>query len=374
MEKKTDIQFKVFDWLRFPLIVGVVFIHSFGKPFDYNALDFAHLSGMDYYNLFRISISHVLTHVCVPTFYLISGYLFFVSLEKWNWKKYLTKLKKRCKTLLIPFLLWNTVCVLIALYGAFRHEGWTAVYGFLDNNNYLHLYWDCKTWNQDRTNWLGLANVATSPYLVPLWFLRDLMVVNICAPIIYFLLKRLKVLFMVLLAGCFVSGVFVNIPGFSATAFLFYSMGSYCRLSNINKIHFEKHNRLVLYLLTIILWLLCTVFDGHNTPQGDIIYPFFVFLGCLTLLNISYTIVEKGRIKIPAFFSKSSFFIYLIHKIAVLNFIQGLAVLIFGESNPILLTVSYIFVPIATVALCMFLFILLNKISPSICSVLTGNR
>ena len=51
-----QLQYKVFDWLRFPLIVGVVFIHCFGKPFDFSAIDFGNLSGEDYYNLFRVSI------------------------------------------------------------------------------------------------------------------------------------------------------------------------------------------------------------------------------------------------------------------------------------------------------------------------------
>lgn len=37
MERYSDLQFRVFDWLRFPLIVGVVFIHCFGKPFEYEA-------------------------------------------------------------------------------------------------------------------------------------------------------------------------------------------------------------------------------------------------------------------------------------------------------------------------------------------------
>lgn len=155
MERYSDLQFKVFDWLRFPLIVGVVFIHCYGKPFDYDAIDFAHLTGMDFYNIFRVSISQVLTHVCVPTFYLISGYLFFIGLEKWNWKTYLNKIKKRSKTLLVPFLIWNTICILLTVVGIFRHEGWIGVQSFFADNNYGHLYWDCQAWNLDRTNWLG---------------------------------------------------------------------------------------------------------------------------------------------------------------------------------------------------------------------------
>ena len=150
-----DIQYKVFDWLRFPLIVGVVLIHSFGKPFDYEALDFYHLSGMDYYNLFRVSISQVLTHVCVPTFYFISGHLFFNGLEFWDKTRWIKKVKRRIKTLLVPFLIWNTISIIIALQGLLRREGWEGVHLFFIDNSYWHLYWDCNEWNLDRTNWLG---------------------------------------------------------------------------------------------------------------------------------------------------------------------------------------------------------------------------
>lgn len=152
---ESQLIYKVFDWLRFPLIVGVVFIHSFGKPFDYEALDIYNLSGIDCYNLFRVSVSKVLTHVCVPTFYFISGYLFFKGLESWNSARYKEKLKRRVKTLLIPFLIWNTICIFLSLQSYFRHYGMAGVLEFLSDNNYWHLYWDSRQWNLDRTNWLG---------------------------------------------------------------------------------------------------------------------------------------------------------------------------------------------------------------------------
>lgn len=67
---KMNMQYKLFDWLRFPLIVGVVFIHCFGEPFDYDSIDFSQLSSMDFYNLFRVSISQVATHYVCPFSFL----------------------------------------------------------------------------------------------------------------------------------------------------------------------------------------------------------------------------------------------------------------------------------------------------------------
>lgn len=154
-QRHYQLQFAVFDWLRFPLIVGVVFIHCYGSPFDYNALDFENLSSIDIFNLFRVCISKVLTHICVPTFFYISGYLFFVGMEKWNYKKYIEKIKRRCHTLLIPFIIWNTISIFVSMVIIFHYNSWEGIVDFFEKNRYLHLYWDCHRWNYERTNWLG---------------------------------------------------------------------------------------------------------------------------------------------------------------------------------------------------------------------------
>ena len=64
MEKESDyvlLQSQTIDWLRFPLAVAVVFIHSFGYPLTYTlpALNIHSFSGMDVYNVIRICFSQV---------------------------------------------------------------------------------------------------------------------------------------------------------------------------------------------------------------------------------------------------------------------------------------------------------------------------
>lgn len=374
MERYLDLQFRVFDWLRFPLIVGVVFIHCFGKPFDYEAINFAHLTGMDYYNLFRVSISHVLTHVCVPTFYLISGYLFFIGLEKWNWNNYLNKLWKRARTLLVPFLIWNTICILLTLFSVMRHEGWIGIQSFFEDNGYWHLYWDCKQWNLDRTNWLGGANLSTSPYLIPLWFLRDLMIVSVCSPLLYLLLRKTRGLGVFLLVTCYITGVFIPFPGFSIMAFMFFGIGGYCRINRIDVTMLTYNYRYYIYIVAAILWIVCTLFNGHNTKTGDMIYPFYVIVGCMAMINIATHFVKNNIVRIPVILSNSSFFIYLLHSIMVISIVTMMVQKIFGETNVILQTFSYLLVPIVTVFICFVIYYLLNKYTPFLCKILVGNR
>ena len=98
---KDDLQSQVIDWLRFPLAVAVVFIHSFGNPpvEDISLLQIDPLTGENLFHWVRICLSHVATHIAVPTFFVISGYLFFRKVDNWNMQVYRKKMKSRFHTL-----------------------------------------------------------------------------------------------------------------------------------------------------------------------------------------------------------------------------------------------------------------------------------
>ena len=106
------LQSKTIDWLRFPLIVMVVFIHNPGLgdiPDPVELCGENSLSAIDYLNLLRISFSSVLPRIAVPAFFLISGCLFFARVRAWDNSVYRRKLQKRFATLLIPYVLWNFI-------------------------------------------------------------------------------------------------------------------------------------------------------------------------------------------------------------------------------------------------------------------------
>lgn len=67
--------------LRFPLAVMVVFIHSFMLDDVAFTPDWHALSGMDFAIGLQVLLSKVVSHVAVPAFYVISGYLFSCTLS-----------------------------------------------------------------------------------------------------------------------------------------------------------------------------------------------------------------------------------------------------------------------------------------------------
>ena len=97
---------RVIQLLRFPLVVGVVYVHAFGgatpmpRPAHGSPLEFPPSA------LVMILVSQGVARVAVPLFFLIAGFLFFAGSE-WSVEVYLLKLRRRVKTLLVPYVLWN---------------------------------------------------------------------------------------------------------------------------------------------------------------------------------------------------------------------------------------------------------------------------
>lgn len=92
----------VFNYIKFILILGVVAAHS-NVYADYDAPD-APL-GLNIVEFF----SDRLIKVCVPCFFILSGYLYFNNTTQFNKATYLSKTRRRIHTLLIPYLLWNVI-------------------------------------------------------------------------------------------------------------------------------------------------------------------------------------------------------------------------------------------------------------------------
>lgn len=103
------LQFETIDVLRFPMAVMVMFIHMNPNVVNLIDADFDLFSGHGLFNVSAILLSHVISAIAVPTFFLISGFLFFVNFKTWSWDGYKKKMKHRVKSLLIPYFLWNLI-------------------------------------------------------------------------------------------------------------------------------------------------------------------------------------------------------------------------------------------------------------------------
>lgn len=112
-EQKVDItsipefQSRVITSLRFPLIVMIIMFHLYepGAVIDN--------STTLHYVLAKILGADGIAKIAVPAFFLISGFLFFLNVNNWEKQVYVSKLKSRSKTLLLPYILWNALPILL---------------------------------------------------------------------------------------------------------------------------------------------------------------------------------------------------------------------------------------------------------------------
>ena len=106
-KKDQSVLSNTIDFLRFPLIIAVVFIHCDPAPMVIGGKELVEKNTYPIYSLLRWIVSEEVAKIAVPLFFFISGFLFFYRSPSLTISDYVKKLKKRARTLLIPYILWN---------------------------------------------------------------------------------------------------------------------------------------------------------------------------------------------------------------------------------------------------------------------------
>ena len=160
-------------------MVLVLYIHA-----GFHADEIAGMTALDYLQRF---LSGLLGRCAVPLFYLISGYLFFLKVPD-GLRSILGKIRKRMRTLLIPYIIG---CVFFVAFGV----GVALLPGtarFM-NSTLLPLLRRPLT---DVLCAIFYDAGSGVPCAFHLWFLRDLLLIVLTSPLWYLCLKRLKWVFV----------------------------------------------------------------------------------------------------------------------------------------------------------------------------------
>ena len=352
-------QSQVIDFLRFPLIIGVLFIHNFNSAFTIRGVEFgANSTELPIFYFCSEFFSQVFSRIAVPLFFFISGFLFFLYVQKFNKSTYKTKLQSRAKTLLIPYLFWNVIT--FCFFYIFKTTGIMTTP--MPEINIMRYLWD--------------EGVGESVYRMPIsfqfWFIRDLMVAVILTPIIYFICKKTKIYGVILIGAFWFLGYWFKILGFSSTCIFFFTAGAYFGINKKNILEdFGKIKNLsfVLYPLIALADLLTKeyMFNEYMHKTGIVIGIVF----CFNLVTILF---EKGKIKPTPFLSAASFFVFAIHAPFVLVNLKKISFLLFKPETDIAITALYFFNVIATVCIALGLYYVLKRFMPKFTAIITGGR
>ena len=328
MNGRNDIsQYDVIRQLRFPMILLVTYAHSYGGM----AEGFSLLSSeWNTYEFLKLLVSQTLVKVAMPVFFIMSGYLFFANVDRLDVTIYKKKIWRRVKTLLIPYLIWN---LLMAV--KLKTFSWSIYW----------VFW-CPAGIQ--TDWLGHEQMMTAPANMPLWFLRDLMVVSLLTPIIYILVRKLGYWLMALLTVLYLSGVCAFIPGLSAYAFFFFTIGAFLSIRKRDLIESLMRFEWPAYGLSLMFAI--TMLLTYSTSFFSSMMLCFRLTGAIAVFCLASRILTSTNRRLPSLICDSAYFIYLSHYVFFFSFIDTAFFSLFDTSTPAL-SIHYLLVPLLKAAI-----------------------
>lgn len=366
MEQK-DLASETISFLRFPLIIGVILIHA-----DFSTLPIAGkcISNIDYpiYTQVSYFFSQIISKIAVPLFFFISGFLFFYKTPIFNSNIYLKKIKKRIHTIVIPYLIWNLLVILYRLCSQL------IVPELLSSNNKPICDFSISDWIFCFWNTYPIYHESNMPINIPLWFLRDLIVVIIFSPLLYLTIKKLSKTIVVILGLLWISNTWFNIT-VGINAFFFFTFGAYFSIKQKNFINLMKpYSKLCtsLYLIIIIIELLNNQFSFIK-DYIEYLHKLGIFLGIISVITVSAYFIQKGKWKTNPFLAKSTFFLYAYHAIP-LGIIIKLSLMYLKPYTEFSLLITYFGSTLVITLIGLLIYHLIKTYLPQITAFITGGR
>lgn len=348
MDKKESSALNI---TRFIMSVGIVFLHAYTTVQAY-----PFLKDLPIYQQVARVLSLQFGEVGVPTFFIISGYLFFCGYQQ-TWSCYKYKLEKRIYSLLIPYLFWNAL--MIGIYYAAEcipsirdlfSDGKKLVsdFGFTD---FLRAFW---------------ARQNGGPILDQLWFVRNLILLSVGSPIVYLFVRYAKLTGVIALGLLWIFGTGMAYP---QSSLFYFSLGAWFSIhgkSLTGSIH--KISKPLFMLFPFIL-VADALLDG--TSIGFYLHRTQTFAGVLFIIALIPVLLEKGKIRDIAFLSSSSFFLFVAHD-PLLRFMRKFSLSLVDHSSEFQV-ISIYFITIAiNIAIVYAAYWILQKYAPGFLKWTTG--
>ena len=202
------------NFLRFPLIIGILYVHFYlaKTGLSIHGVKYG-ADAPDWFFYLNVFCSGILSAVSVPMFFWFSGLLFFYKTE-FCLEAYKKKLRRRVRTLLVPYILWNLIAILWT--AKIFVPGLSSLFSNADGVKLNLTIWGFINCFYDNSRGLFLApevNLVNPaiPINGPLWYIRDLMVLVLISPVLYWLIKKLRVWLLLVMAVFYLFIPFLNI-------------------------------------------------------------------------------------------------------------------------------------------------------------------
>jgi surface polysaccharide O-acyltransferase-like enzyme len=292
--------------------------------------------------------------------FLLAGYLFFYgSQPSATW--FSRKIIKRGRTLVIPLLFWNLVC--LAVTAAAQANPATATY-FSGRSVPITSFTAMDYLN-------AVVGVTSHPIAYQFWFVRDLIVLAVLSPVIYLLLTTIPGVFLLLLGiRWFSSSAAWTIPFLSREAALFFCVGSALAIRRADLSSLDKWKAIAFAYLPLSILDALAKDTSISYPVHKTAELFGVALVFCATRYLRRSSVWKRRLLA---LSPASFFLFAAHE-PLLTVIRKLSYALWSPSSASRLVVLYCADPLLVIAVCTAAYFLLVKIMPSFVALITGGR
>lgn len=302
-------------------------------------------------------ISKNIASIAVPSFFMISGILFY---RDFTLDKYPKKLKARTLSLIIPFLLWNLFRFLL-----FYCLGKAGVTESLFNAPRLLF---------TKENFID--GIFFYKYNLGFWFMYQLILFTLLAPVIRILTKNKWVGIFAIIALVAINASDILGEVFIVTlkkrfilldCTIYYIIGAFVGTHFFDFVNKRSKNTMILSVVGVVLGqvlnflFIKTEFILFNTLSLTISVISFWYL--YDFLHIK---------SLPACLTSITFFIYAGHG-TILEFLQAIALALFPDSTLVAL-LTYAIFPVITLVILVGVSVILKKITPHFWSLINGAR
>ena len=294
------------------------------------------------------------------------GWFFFMSafwyFKEYNYGNAWSKFRKRIKTLLMPYLIWNTIL-------------------FLEKNGKIIL--SSGSFAGMEKSWLlsliftRFNGMSLMPIDGPTWYIIRLLGYFLISPLIYFCIKdkRGGIVSIIL---CFImtrNGQYYNFDGWLCLFMVGAYVGLHCREEYVNaftRFQVNKSNKLIgvigvifVYTLLSLAWFICIRHGLAHKMWTNFHYFIGYIMAAIPLLFFD---VPKLKPQVSGY----SFGIYCAHMVLIPIFNKA-----FGSINAVITVAGGPWAIITLLAICICVVILCNvlhRISPRCEALFTGGR
>lgn len=368
-----DIISKKFKFWSFISMVLLVFVHGYNLDIRYLQPWTAPGEPLTATTFIEYFLANGIFRFRIPMLFIISGFLYALH----DAQPYKQRIKKRARTLLVPYLSWSAIGILFTLIlesFAFGRNIVASTHMMqIDSQRlFLHDY----QWYELLGRWL----FAPIPY--QLWFIRVLFIYNLSYPALRWCVTHAvakKVFFPVAVL------LWLGTMGFGffeGEGLLFFSLGIWIQKNDLDIEMAPRYLNPVLWGIVFVLlsgvktWL---AFEG-SALIGDGVYPLMTIMhksvivsGLISAWYGSTNLVRwwMGK-KLFVWASAFSFMIYAVHAPMIAFAIEG--VFQFVNHIPLYRLLTFVFLPSAIILLSLFTGAVLRKMTPRLYGVLTGGR